>query len=425
MKFIVKPSKIEGKISIPGSKSHTIRALVLGLLADGDSVIKAPLDSLDTRSCIRMIKQFGAEVSSEENLWQIKGTAGRLTVPDDIIDVGNSGTSLYFGLGIASLLNGYSIFTGDSQIRNRPADVLLKSIHELGGEAFSARGNNKPPVIVKGRIHGGETSVKAVVSQYLSSLLIATPLASGDSIIQVPLVNEIPYVAMTLKWIDKSGIKYKNKEYKTFFIKGNQKYKAFKEIIPADFSSACFFMVASAITGRELILNGLDFSDTQGDKEVVNILTSMGAEAEIGKNFIRIRGRRLKGGTFDLNSIPDSVPSLAVAACFAEGETRLINVAQARLKETDRIKVMCAELKKMGADIAELPDGLVIRKSSLKGTRVSGNHDHRAVMALSVAGLMAEGQTEIETAESASVTFPEFFNLMKSINAEIKIAENE
>jgi 3-phosphoshikimate 1-carboxyvinyltransferase len=419
MKFIVKPSKISGKIDIPGSKSHTIRALVFGLLADGESVIRAPLVSADTNSCVEMVKKFGAEIRTESNEWLVKGRAGKPCVPGDVIDVGNSGTSLYIGLGIASLVDGYTVFTGDSQIRNRPVNALLKSIPDLGGQAYSTQGNDKPPVVVKGRLHGGNTSVEAVTSQYLSSLLIAAPLASGDTTIHVPLLNELPYVAMTLNWLDKLGIKYDNKDYKKFFVKGKQVYKTFDGYIPADFSSAAFFLVAAAITGAELILNGLDYNDTQGDKEVVKILREMGAEVDIGNNFITIKGGKLKGDEFDLNAIPDSLPSLAVAACFAEGETRLVNVAQARVKETDRIKVMYHELRKMGADVEELPDGLVIRKSQLKGAVVNGHHDHRVVMALSVAGLMAEGQTEIDTAESAAVTFPEFFNLMKSIKADI------
>jgi 3-phosphoshikimate 1-carboxyvinyltransferase len=420
MKFIVKPSKISGKIDLPGSKSHTIRALALGLLADGESVIRAPLDSADTRSCLNMIKKFGADVGEDKNAWRVKGRAGEISVPNDIMDVGNSGTSLYIGMGLASLTDGYTVFTGDGQIRNRPVDALLNSIPELGGEAFSTQSNNRCPVVVKGKLKGGTTSVNAVISQYLSSLLIACPMATGETTINVPLLNEIPYIVMTIKWLDKVGVKLENNGYRNFIIKGRQPYKCFDEYIPADFSSAAFFLVAAAITGAELMLNGLDYSDTQGDKEVVNILKAMGADTEIGKNYIRIKGGKLKGGVFDLNAIPDSLPSLAVAGCFAEGETRLVNVAQARVKETDRINVMCNELKKMHANIEELPDGLVIKKSSLKGTAVNGHNDHRVVMALSVAGIMADGQTEVDTAESAAVTFPEFYNLMKSINANIE-----
>ncbi len=419
MKFIVKPSKIGGHVNIPGSKSHTIRALTFGLLADGESIIEYPLDSSDTRSCFEMIKRFGATVREEDNRWVVQGRGDDLAVPDDVVDIGNSGTSLYVGLGVASLVDGHTVFTGDHQIRNRPADALMRSIKDLKGEAFSTRNNGKPPLVVGGRIGGGETSIEAVTSQYLTSLLIATPLASGDTLINVPLLYEVPYVTMTLSWLDKLGIQYQNNDYKSFAVKGNQCYQPFKEYIPADFSSGTFFLVAAAITGAELELRGLDFNDSQGDKEVVDILIKMGASVEIGDKRVTIKGGALEGGEFDLNAIPDSLPALAVAGCFAEGETRLLNVPQARLKETDRIKVMHDELKKMGADIEELEDGLVIRKGDLKGAIVNGHDDHRVVMSLSVAGLMSDGDTEIETAESVAVTFPNFLNLMKSINADI------
>ena len=423
MKFIVKPSQLDGAVDIPGSKSHTVRALTFGLLADGESIIEYPLDSADTRSCKKMIECFGAEVTLEKDKWRIKGTDGDLCIPEDVIDIGNSGTSLYVGLGIASLVNGYSVFTGDDQIRNRPADALIKSITELNGLAFSTRNNGKPPIVVKGRMSGGETSVRAVTSQYLTSLLIAAPLADGDTVIKVPLLNEAPYVLMTLGWLDKLGIEYENRDYSEFLIKGRQRYRSFNEYIPADFSSATFFMVAAAITKSPLVLKGLDFHDTQGDKEVVSILKEMGTNIEIGDKFVKIKGSNLKGGVFDLNSIPDALPALSVAACFADGETRLINVPQARLKETDRIKVMYEELKKMGADIKELKDGMVINGSKMKGANVNGHKDHRIVMALAVSGLASEGETMIDTAESVSITFPNFLQLMKSINADIDIYE--
>jgi len=423
VELIVTPSRLSGAIDIPGSKSHTIRALVLGLLGDGESVIERPLHSSDTRSCLAMVRRFGARVDEAGDAWRIAGTGGEFPAPDDIVDVGNSGTSLYIGMGIASLANGHTVFTGDHQIRSRPADALITSINDLGGSAFSTRGNGMPPLVVGGRITGGETSVRAVTSQYLSALLIAAPRAGGDTVIRVPLLNEKPYVTMTLGWLDRLGIRYTTDNYQSFTIPGNQRYPSFRAPVPADFSSATFFLVAAAITGSELVLKGLDWNDTQGDKEVVNILKSMGAGVSIGAGEITITGRPLAGGVFDLNAIPDALPALAVAGCFARGETRLVNVPQARLKETDRISVMHGELKKMGALIEEMPDGLVIRKSDLKGCRVNGHHDHRVAMALAVAGLAADGATTIATAESVSVTFPDFPGLMKSIGADITIQE--
>lgn len=423
MQFSVRQSRLKGAVNIPGSKSHTIRALVFALLGDGTSVIEFPLDSSDTVSCRDMIQKFGAAVEVSGTTWRVTGTGGSILPPDDVIDTGNSGTSLYIGMGIASLAEGYTVFTGDHQIRSRPADGLMTAISRLGGDAYSTRGNGMPPLVVKGRITGGETEISAVTSQYLTALLMAAPLAGGDSLIRVPLLNEKPYVAMTLEWLDRLNIRYGNNNYESFSVPGNQRYPSFKRHIPADFSSAAFFLVAAAITGSEITLRGLDWNDTQGDREVVTILSRMGAETRIGDEEITICGRPLTGGTFDLNAIPDALPALSVAACFAEGETRLVNVPQARLKETDRIAVMCRELAKMGARIEELPDGLVIRRSGLRGCAVNGHHDHRVAMALAVAGLAADGETRVDTAESVSVTFPGFRELMASIGADIKTVE--
>jgi 3-phosphoshikimate 1-carboxyvinyltransferase len=423
MKLVSGEGKLSGKVEIPGSKSHTIRALAFALLAEGESEIKKPLDSADTLSCVDMIEQMGATVSRERDLWRVRGLGRNIPVPGDVIDVGNSGTTLYIGLGIASLIEGYTVFTGDDQIRNRTAKALITTINELGGEAWSTRGNGKPPVIVKGKLAGGKTSIEAVTSQYITSLLISLPLLENDTTVAVPLLHEKPYVSMTLSWLDRFGIEYENREYREFFIKGGQEYREFSEHIPADFSSATFFLVAAAITGSELSLEGLDFRDTQGDKEVVNILKRMGAEVEISEASIKIKGSGLTGGSFDLNAIPDSLPALAVAACFAEGETRLYNVPQARIKETDRISVMCSELKKLGAHIEELEDGLVIGKSELRGGEVEGHGDHRVVMALAVAGLASKGEVTISTAESVSITFPNFSDLMNGAGGNIRIIE--
>ncbi len=422
MKFIVNPSRLGGAVPIPPSKSHTIRALVLGLLARGESVIRAPLVSSDTLSCLSMVEKFGARIKREDDRWRIHGTGGVLAFPDDVVDVGNSGTTLYIGLGIASLLDGITVFTGDRQIRSRPALGLLKSLNDLGGKGRSTRNNGRPPLVIEGPLRGGETVLEAVTSQYLTSLLIAAPLASGNSLIKVPLLYEAPYVSMTLRWLERLGIRYEGADdYSEFRIPGGQAYRPFDEYIPADFSSAAFFLTAAAVTGCELELSGLDFTDSQGDREAAIILEKMGAVLKIDKRSITIKGGQLRGGHFDLNAIPDALPALAVAACFARGETRLVNVPQARLKETDRIHVMARELSKMGGKAEELPDGLVIRGAPLRGTEVDGHGDHRIVMALAVAGLGASGSTAVSTAESAAVTFPNFLELMQSAGAAITL----
>ncbi len=403
-------------VLIPASKSHTIRALLLAAAAEGTSTIRNPLISKDTESCIRAVEQLGAEVTTAPGFWKIKGTGktfcakaseGGLT-----IDTGNSGTTLYLAAGLAALSSTPVTFTGDEQIQSRSAENLLKSLRDLGASVTCTNKEGYPPFTIRGPIRGGNTSITCPTSQYLSSLLLCTPLADGNTEIEVPLLREQPYVEMTLAWLDEQGIVYKNENFNRFSIPGGQAFHPFTKQIPGDFSSAAFFFCAAALTGSTITLEGLDITDSQGDKAVISMLEEMGCQFEKGKDFVRIFGRPLTGCVLDLNNTPDALPALAVTACFAEGETRLIHVPQARLKETDRIAVMRTELAKMGADIEELPDGLVIHGKQLKGAAVSGHDDHRVIMALAIAGLGAEGQTVIDDDAAVSVTFPEFFNLL-------------
>jgi 3-phosphoshikimate 1-carboxyvinyltransferase len=275
---------------------------------------------------------------------------------------------------------------------------------------------------VVGQLAGGKTSIAATTSQYLSSLLLCTPLGAGDTEIDVTLLNEPGYVQMTLDWLDKQGIEYEKGDLRKFRIKGNQKYEAFEATIPADFSSATFFLCAAALAGDEVTLLGLDFSDSQPDKAVVDYLRAMGADISVEQDSMTVKAAPLNGAEIDMNQTPDALPAMAVTAAFAEGETRLVNVSQARSKETDRIRCMAEELKKMAVDVEELPDGLIIRQSKLKAAQLNGRSDHRIVMALSLAGLAIEGECTIDTAEAMSVTFPDYVKLMKSIGANMKMA---
>lgn len=425
MKLRVTSSRTGGRIRIPASKSHTIRALFIAGLASGISVIRDPLLSDDARSAAGTIEAFGAEAGFSDGCCHVRGFSGQPDVPSDVISTGNSGTTLRLGVMTAALANGWTIFTGDHQIRSRPLKPLLDAVGSLGGTALSTRDNGMAPAAIKGRAVGGRTEIDAVTSQYLSSLLLHTPLLEKDTEIVVTRLNEKPYVDMTLWWLDRQGIRYHNEDFREFYIPGGQKYSAFDMAIPGDFSSAAFFLVQAAISGGEFTLDNLDMSDPQGDKLVISILRDMGARVSFDNGSLYIKGDGLTGREIDMNSIPDALPAMAVAGCFAEGETRLVNVPQARLKETDRISVMCNELRRMGADIQELPDGLVIRRSYLKGTFVEGHYDHRVVMALAVAGLNTEGETIIDTAEAMNVTFPEFARLMQDCGGNIELLDDE
>ena len=420
MKIISERSILRGEVLIPTSKSHTIRAVTISSLARGKSIIGHPLVSSDCLAAVSAGRLFGAKIDIGDS-WEVEGVGGRPHVPENVVDVKNSGTTLNFFMGTAALVEGTTVLTGDEQIVRRPVEPLIEALRGLGAEAYSTRNNGLPPVVVKGRIRGGKTRFRGLVSQYASSLLIHCPLIEKDSELEIYDVREKPYIQMTLGWLDKQGTRYEASEDLTHIkIYGGQSYHGQDVTVPGDFSSATFFLVAGAIINGDLTLLGLDMEDLQGDKRVVSYLKEMGAEIHFEKGGIRIRGGSLKGVELDLGDTPDALPAMAVAGCFARGKTVIRNVANARLKETDRISVMAKELGRLGARVEELPDGLVIHESGLRGCPVKGYGDHRVVMALAVAGLAIPDRTEVDTAESVQVTFPNFVELMQTVGAKIQ-----
>lgn len=419
--FIVKKSILSGKVKIPPSKSHTIRAVAIASLAKGKSKIMSPLVSEDTLAAVESYQTLGAKIQIQRDLWTVTGFDGKPTPIKNCLDVKNSGTTLNIVMGSCALLKKTEVLlTGDQQTKKRPVGPLVQSLNDLGASISYTEKQGFPPLIIKGKLTGGKTTLSAQSSQYLTSLLINTPLADNETLIDVPLLYEKSYVEMTLEWLKYEKVKFENEDMRKFRIPGNQSYPAFKRKIPSDFSSATFFLSAGALMNNDITCLGLDFNDPQGDKAVIDYLKRMGAKVEIGKNFVRISSNSLNGIDIDMNDTPDALPMMAVIGCFAKGKTRLLNVPQARIKETDRIKTMYEELTKMGAKIRELKDGLEIEESKLKATRVNGHFDHRIVMALAIAGLTIEGETTVDTAEAVAITFSNFENCVKQVGGHIQ-----
>lgn len=420
MRIVSEKSTLRGKVLIPSSKSHTIRGVTFSTLANGKSTIHHPLTSSDCMAAVGAGRLFGARIDLGDS-WEVEGVNGVPHVPENVVDVKNSGTTMNFFMGTASLVEGTTVLTGDEQIIRRPVQPILGALNNLGAEAYSTRNNGLPPVVVKGRLRGGRTRFSGIVSTYLSCFLIHCPLASGDSEVEVYDIPEKSYIRMTLKWLDKYGIRYEaSNDLTSFKIFGGQSYRGQEMTIPGDFSSATFFLVAGAIVDGDITLLGLDMNDLQGDKKVVSYLKEMGAQIDFDGNDIRVRGGSLKGVELDMGDTPDALPAMAVAGCFAQGKTTIRNVANARLKETDRISVMAKELGHLGAKVEELPDGLIVHESALKGGPVRSYGDHRVVMSLAVAGLAISGQTEVDRAEAVEVTVPNFVDLMQKIGARIR-----
>ena len=430
MDITVYPHRFGGRVRIPASKSHTIRALFIASMAEGVSTLDYPLDSLDTRSCIAACRKFGAEI---EEIYEDgdspdrprilrclsltgtaggKKTAGNAASEPVVIDVGNSGTTLFFSLAFAALGNRPVLFTGDAQTAKRSAAPLLDALAALGARVESRAGCI--PITVCGPVRGGAALMPCPTSQYLSALLLALPLCPVGTgcRLTIPVLNELPYIRMTYAYLA-GHLRYDEGAAlpvppildgaaepadTVITITGGGKFLPYNSAVSGDFSSAAFPACAANISGGTVAFDGarLDFDDEQGDKVFFDFL----------------QPGRLPG-TLDLNATPDLLPITAVLACYRSGETRLVNVAHARIKETDRIAVMCAELSKLGADIAELPDGLVIRGGKkLTGGVVDGHGDHRVVMSLAVAALGAAGPVTIRGAEAADVTYPGFLDML-------------
>lgn len=422
MKLKVRKSQLNGEIAVPGSKSHTIRAVAIATAAHGTSVLRAPLVSGDTLSCLNAAQALGAGIEKADNLWTISGTGAILTAPACPIDMGNSGTSLRVLTGLAAMADFPVTFDGDESLRSRPMTQLLDALAELGVTVEASDG--KCPLTVTGPAKGGKTTVNGASSQFLTALLMALPLAEDDSIIKVVDLNEKPYVEITLGWLSRQGIELEyNDDMSRFHIRGGQKYSAFDSVIPADFSTAAFPLVGAALTGGKVLIKNLDFSDRQGDKACFDYLERMGATIVRSDNDTCVTAiDLLQGAEFDLNATPDALPVMSVAGACVNGTTSLIDCPQARIKETDRIKCMTCELRKLGAELEELDDGMIIHGGKkLTGTEVEGYDDHRIVMALAIAGMVAEGETVINGAEAAAVTYPNFIEDFSRLGANIEV----
>ena len=327
-------------------------------------------------------------------------------------------------LGTAALLReGEARFDGDSQTRKRPMGPLLDALSNLGARAQST-GGGYLPVTVGGPWRGGRTKIDGTTSQFTSSLLLNAPFGQETTTIEPIDLNERPYVEMTLWWLDRLGLEYERDEYRSFTVPGGQALSGFEVTVPADWSSAAFLVAAGALPGGDVTLKGLDLDDSQGDKEVLRFVEEMGADVLVSEAGIRIRGKALRGGEFDLNATPDLLPVMAVLGVFADGETRLVNTPQARIKETDRISAMREVIETLGGEARELADGIIIQGGGLEGGAVHGFGDHRIVMSAAVAGLAAPEGVSVDTAEAMAVTFPDFCERMASLGADMETRDS-
>ncbi|HTX44459.1 MAG TPA: 3-phosphoshikimate 1-carboxyvinyltransferase [Methanocella sp.] len=417
----VKRSEVWGGVEAPPSKSYTHRAVVIGSLGRY-SKIDGPLLSADTLATVEACRAMGAEIKVADDHVEIAGVIGKPKVPGDVVNAANSGTTLRLCTSMAALADGASVFTGDSSLRSRPNGPLIKALNDLGAICYSTRFNGLAPIVVMGPMKGGAVEIDGgVSSQFISSLLISCPFARRDTTINVKgELKSRPYVEVTLEMLEKAGGKVAT-DYKEFRVEADQEYDLRSYRIPGDFSSASYMLAAGALAGK-VTVNNL-FESKQGDAAILEHLLDMGANVywDTENGSVTVEQAALKGIDVDVGATPDLVPTLAVLAACADGTTHITNAAHVRYKETDRLHAITTELQKMGADIVEEPDGLVVIGGKLKGAKVDGYDDHRIVMALAVAGLVASGTTTISTAEAVGISYPGFFNDLKRLGAKVEL----
>ncbi len=410
-------SEVNGVATPPPSKSYTHRAFLASALSRHSRVYN-PLIAEDTLATLNCCAKLGAKF--------VRKGYFEFTGCDEINCSGyfytaNSGTTLRLFLGITSLSKSlkYSVLDGDASIRKRPNHELVKALKDLGADIRC--GNNcSAPIWVRGVVRGGNVELKAISSQFVSSLLFALPLAKGDSVLRVLDVKSKPYIDITMHVLSESGVRIE-REGMTFYIEGEQDFKLKRFTVPADFSSASYLIACGVLAGK-VEIRGL-FKSMQGDKAIVDIVREMGGRVKWNEDegVLIAEQSELEGIEVDAGDFPDLVPTIAVLGAVAKGKTVIYNAEHLRYKEIDRIEGTCKNLKALGIEAKPRSDGLEVIGGKVKGGVVDSFGDHRMALAFSLLGLVAENGVIVKNAEVVAVSYPNYFEVLKELGAKVVV----
>ena len=421
--LILAPIKrISGRVDLPGSKSLSNRVLLLSMLAEGTTQIQNLLDSDDVRYMIGALEKLGITLQEtrEKNEISVEGCSGGIPNSDLELMLGNAGTAMRPLTAALTLGQGRYVLDGVPRMRERPIVDLVEGLLQLGAKVRLLNGPPGPPVeILAQGLPGGTARIKgSVSSQFLSAILMAAPGAQKDVTLEIDdTLVSVPYVEMTLALMERFGVHVENRDFQEFHIPGKQTYHSPGDFfVEGDASSASYFLAGAAITGGTVTVLGCGTESLQGDSKFAEVLEQMGAETQWQPHSVTVRGNTLKGVDLDMNRMPDAAMTLAVAALFAEGTTKIRNVYNWRLKETERMKAVTTELRKLGAEVEEGEDYLIIDPpDQIQSTEIETYDDHRMAMAFSLAACGAESVTILDPG-CVSKTFPDYFEVLKSVS---------
>lgn len=427
MKVKIKPSILSGEIVIQPSKSYSHRAIISAALAKGKkkSKINNLKFSVDIETTVKIMENWGAKITKKESSLEIIGNDGKIVPKNNYIQCNESGSTIRFLIPVALTSENELIFDGKGKLIDRPLDSYYKIFDEQEIKYETSEG--KLPLKVNGKLKAGNYEIDGnVSSQFITGLLYALPLLDGDSTIIINKNLESKgYVDLTLEILKLSGIKIKNNDYKSFEIKGNQEYKSFDYTVEGDYSQVAFWIVAGIISANkdnEIKCLHLNKYSLQGDKAIIEIVQKMGAKLEIFDDYVIVKPSKTKGTIIDVSQCPDIAPILTVLGALSEGETKIINAERLRIKESDRIISIKTELNKLGAEVEEVGDSLVIQGVDTfeGGVEVSAWNDHRIAMSLAVASIRCKNEIVIDEAESVKKSYPHFWDDFEKMGGQIE-----
>lgn len=416
-KVAINPRKISGEVIIPPSKSMAHRAVIAAALSKGVSTIENIDFSDDIIATIEAMRTLGAKIEVREKSLIIDGNS-TFTKKGGVIDCNESGSTLRFLVPISIAKGNEITFVGRGNLGKRPLDIYYSIFNKQNIDYTYEE--NILNLKINGELVGDDFEVAGnISSQFITGLLFALPLLKDDSrIIITTELQSKGYLDLTLEMLNKFGIEIINKDYKEFIIKGNQSYKAFDYTVEGDYSQGAFFLCANAL-GNKVISKGLDLNSLQGDKEVIEILERMGGSLKIEDNNINMTFNELKGTIIDASQCPDVIPVLTVVAALCEGETKVINGERLRIKECDRLNAIATELNKIGANIIELENGLIINGvKEFTGGEVSSHNDHRIAMSMAIASTFCKEELIITNPKCVSKSYPDFWNDFKALGGD-------
>lgn len=408
-KIIIKPKLLKGNIVVPSSKSLGHRGIIAAALSRGISRVDNIQLSKDIEATMEIMKELGAVVNIEDQNLYIDGR--KMFSYEKKLDLRcrESGSTLRFLIPLALTKDGDYIFHGEGKLISRPLEPYYEIFEEKGIKY--SREEDGLPLKVSGKLTSGTYRVRGdISSQFITGLLFSLPILEGNSRIQITTKLESKgYIDLTLDILKDFGIEIENNNYKEFNIRGAQKYNSRNYYVEGDYSQGAFFLIAGAL-GSSIVCSGLNKDSLQGDKVILDILEAMGCNMEESEEGIKVNPSKTKGIEIDASNCPDLVPVLTVIASLSEGETKIVNAKRLRIKECDRLYAITKELNKLGANIIELEDSLIISGvNELKGGEVDSHNDHRIVMALAIAATRAKGDVIINNPSAVEKSYPNFF----------------